>query len=58
VDKSHLVSALGHAVIDAGKRVLFTRCSELVQRLQAARRDLKLPQELAKLDQFDLLIRP
>ena len=56
VGKSHLVSALGHALIDSGKRVLFTRCSELVQRLQAARRDLKLPQELAKLDRFDLLI--
>jgi DNA replication protein DnaC len=27
-----------------------------VQRLQAARRDLRLPQELAKLDRFDLLI--
>ena len=27
-----------------------------MQRLQAARRDLKLPQELAKLDRFDLLI--
>ena len=56
VGKSHLVSALGHALIEAGKRVLFTRCSELVQRLQAARRDLRLPQELAKLDRFDLLI--
>ena len=56
VGKSHLVSALGHALIDAGKRVLFTRCSDLVQRLQAARRDLRLPQELAKLDRFDLLI--
>ena len=56
VGKSHLVSALGHALIDVGKRVLFTRCSELVQRLQAARRDLRLPQELAKLDRFDLLI--
>jgi DNA replication protein DnaC len=54
--KSHLVSALGHALIDAGKRVLFTRCSDLVQRLQAARRDLRLPQELAKLDRFDLLV--
>ena len=28
----------------------------LVQRLQAARRDLRLPNELAKLDRFDLLI--
>ena len=56
VGKSHLVSGLGHALIDAGRRVLFTRCSDLVQRLQAARRDLRLPQELAKLDRFDLLI--
>lgn len=56
VGKSHLVSAIGHALIDAGKRVLFTRCSDLVQRLQAARRDLRLSQELVKLDRFDLLI--
>jgi DNA replication protein DnaC len=56
VGKSHLVCALGHALIDAGRRVLFTRCGDLVQRLQAARRDLRLPQELAKLDRFDLLI--
>jgi len=56
VGKSHLVCALGHALIDVGRRVLFTRCSDLVQRLQAARRDLRLPQELAKLDRFDLLI--
>ena len=54
--KSHLLSAVGHALIDAGKRVLFTRCSDLVQRLQAARRDLRLAHELAKLDRFDLLI--
>lgn len=56
VGKSHLVCGLGHALIDAGRRVLFTRCSDLVQRLQAARRDLRLPQELGKLDRFDLLI--
>ena len=34
VGKSHLVCALGHALIDAGRRVLFTRCSDLVQRLR------------------------
>ena len=56
VGKSHLVCALGHALIDAGRRVLFTRCSDLVQRLQAARRDLRLTQELATLERFDLLI--
>ena len=53
VGKSHLASALGHALIDAGRRVFFTRCSDLVQRLQAARWDLRLPKELAKLDRFD-----
>jgi DNA replication protein DnaC len=56
VGKSHLACGLGHALIDAGRRVLFARCSDLVQRLQAARRDLRLPQELARLDRFDLLI--
>ena len=56
VGKSHLVCALGHALVDAGRRVLFARCSEVVQRLQAARQELRLPQELAKLDRFDLLI--
>ena len=54
--KSHLVCALGHALLDRGWRVAFTRTGELVQRLQAARRDLRLPAELAKLDRFDLLI--
>ena len=56
VGKTHLVAGLGHALIDAGHRVLFARTGELVQRLQAARRDLRLPQELARLDRFDLLI--
>lgn len=56
VGKSHLVCGLGHALIEAGRRVLFTRCGDLVQRLQAARRDLRLPQEMSKLDRFDLLI--
>ncbi len=32
------------------------RTSELVQRLQAARQSLQLPQALAKLDRYDLLI--
>jgi len=56
VGKSHLICGLGHALIEAGRRVLFARCGDLVQRLQAARRDLRLPQEMAKLDRFDLLI--
>lgn len=54
--KSHLGSAIGHALIDAGYRVLFTRTSEIVQKLQAARQSLQLPSALAKLDRFDLII--
>jgi len=56
VGKTHLLAGLGHALIDRGHKVLFMRTSELVQRLQAARRDLRLPAELAKLDRFDLII--
>jgi DNA replication protein DnaC len=56
VGKTHLIAAMGHALIDRGYKVMFMRTSELVQRLQAARRDLRLPSELAKLDRFDLLI--
>jgi DNA replication protein DnaC len=54
--KTHLVCAIGHALIEAGRRVLYTRTTDLVQRLQAARRDLALEGALAKLDRFDLLI--
>ncbi|MEM5402811.1 hypothetical protein VSR83_22460 [Paraburkholderia unamae] len=46
-------SAIGHALIDVGYRVMFTRTSELVQKLQAARQSLQLPSALAKLDRSD-----
>ena len=38
--KSHALAAICHALIDAGKRVLFTQTIDMVQRLQmgAARR--------------------
>lgn len=56
VGKTHLIAAVGHALVDRGKRVYFTRTTDLVQRLQAAKRDLRLPAEIAKLDRFDLLL--
>ena len=56
VGKSHVGCGIGHALIDAGYRVLYMRTSELVQRLQAARQNLQLPQALTKLDRYDLLI--
>jgi len=48
--------ALENGLIDRGYRVHFTRTSDLVQRLQVARREMRLPAEIAKLDRFDLLI--
>lgn len=54
--KTHVLSAIGHALIEAGHRVFYTRTSDLVQRLQVARRDLVLEAALAKLDKFDLII--
>jgi len=54
--KTHLAAAIGTALVDKGKRVLFTRTTDLVQKLQAARRDLALPTSLAKLDRFDVLV--
>lgn len=56
VGKTHLSAALGHAMIDAGYRVLFTRTTDLVQQLQAARQDLKLAAAIEKLDKYHLLI--
>ena len=54
--KSHLAAALGMALIEKGWRVLFTRTTDLVQKLQIARRDLVLEAAIAKLDKYHLLI--
>src|SRR5512133_2291682 len=54
--KSHLAAALGFALVENGWRVLFTRTTDLVQRLQIARRELALEAIIAKLDKFHLLI--
>lgn len=40
--KSHLASAIGLALIENGWRVMFTRTTDLVQKLQVARRELGL----------------
>jgi DNA replication protein DnaC len=50
--KSHLLAALGHDLVVLGHPVLWTSTAALVQQLLAAKRDLRLPQELAKLDRF------
>lgn len=54
--KTHVIAAIGHALIDAGRRVLFSTTTDMVQKLQAARRELSLPAMLDKLDKYDLIV--
>jgi DNA replication protein DnaC len=54
--KSHLAAALGLALVQNGRRVLFIRTTDLVQRLQVARRELGLEAAISKLDKYQLLI--
>jgi DNA replication protein DnaC len=54
--KSHLSAALGLVLVENGWRVLFVRTTDLVQRLQVARRELALETAIDKLDRYDLLI--
>jgi DNA replication protein DnaC len=56
VGKSHLAAAIGHDLILHGHTVLWTTTAALVQRLLAAKRDLRLPQVVAKLDHTACLI--
>jgi DNA replication protein DnaC len=56
-DKSHLVAALGREWIQRHQlKVLFIPTFKLVTQLLAARRDLKLPAALGKLDRFEAVI--
>lgn len=54
--KTHLLCAIGHALIEQGKLVLFISCSQLVQDLLIAKRDLALTKYLKKLSRFDAVI--
>lgn len=54
--KSHLAAALSFALVENGWRVLFARTTDLVQRLQIARRELALEAAIARLDKYHLLV--
>jgi DNA replication protein DnaC len=56
VGKSHLLAAVAYELIVAGYPILWMPSSTLIQRLLAAKRDLRLPQELAKLEKFACVI--
>lgn len=56
VGKSHVAAAVGYELVQHGQAVLWTSTATLMQRLLAAKRDLRLPQELTKLDHFACVI--
>lgn len=51
-----MAAALRLALIESGWRVLFARTTDLVQKLQVARRDLALEAAIDKLDKTHLVI--
>ncbi len=56
VGKSHLAAAIGYRMIEHGFRCCYTSSTSLVQKLQQAKSVFKLPEFLAKLARFPVLI--
>ena len=54
--KTHLLCAIGHELIEQGRQVLFICCSQLVQDLLIAKRDLAMSKVLKKLSRYDAVI--
>ncbi len=54
--KTHALCAVGHRLVEARCSVLFAPAYRLVQDLLAAKRDLALPRQLRKLDNYDFLL--
>jgi len=54
--KTHLVCGLGLELVRQRRLVLFAPTFQIVQRLLAAKRDLRLAAELKRLDRFEALI--
>ncbi len=56
VGKTHLAAAIGHALIEQDIRVLFLETSKLVQQLQLARKEYRLPSMLSRLSRYPVII--
>lgn len=54
--KSHLLCAIGHELIQKGRKVLFISCGQLVQDLLISKRDLMMTKALKKLSRYDAVI--
>ncbi len=53
--KSHVMAAIARSLVERGSAVLYTTVAALVERLLAAKRDLRLARELKRLDHFECL---
>src|SRR3984957_20315670 len=54
--KTHAVNAVALELVQSGRRVLFTKCSLLVQELLKAKRDLELKGLLRQLSRWEALV--
>jgi DNA replication protein DnaC len=54
--KTHLLCALAQDLVQQGRRLWFTTCSLLVQRLLLAKRDLKLSRVLKRLASYEVIL--
>jgi DNA replication protein DnaC len=54
--KTHVLSAIAHELVRAGRKVYFRPCSLLVQDLLIAKRELKLSRVLKRLSGFDAIV--
>ena len=54
--KTHLLCAIGHELIEQGRRVLFISCTQLVQDLLISKKELEMTKLLKKLSRYDAVI--
>lgn len=54
--KTHLVCALGQALVRQGREVYFSTCGLLVQELLLAKKNLQLPRMLKRLSRYQALV--
>ncbi len=54
--KTHLSAAIGHGLIDHGFRVYYSQTSMILQRMEQARRDARLPEWFRKMERYDVII--
>ncbi len=54
--KTHLLCAIAHEQLKSGRKMLFTKCSLLVQRLLISKKHLELEKLLKKLSKYEAII--